>query len=152
MAVSYKMEPFRAHKQQIMLVSYSGGTKSLPRKSPATIARRLTLVICSVGDINRSAAAKQSVSAKQERPMIEPDDLPEFDKGEFIGYTVEAKQGRFWGKIALDTDENPVRPLPKSSSQHDLQTNMDSIILDCATILGLNDKAVTNLLSVENIN
>lgn len=88
---------------------------------------------------------------KQERPIIEPDELHEFDKGEFIGFTVEAKQGRFWGRIALDTDETPVKPLPKFSSQHDLQINMDSIILDCATILGLADTEIERLLSTDKV-
>jgi hypothetical protein len=75
--------------------------------------------------------------------------LHEFDKGEFIGFTVESKQGRFWGRIALEPDEQPIKNVPKFSSQHDLQTNMDSIVLDCATILGLSDDNVTNLLSIE---
>ena len=89
---------------------------------------------------------------KQERPIINPDDLHTFGKGEFIGYTVEAKHGRFWGTIALEPDKySPVKPLSKFSTQHDLKTNMDSIILDCATILGLDDKSIANLLSTEEI-
>ncbi|WP_019991021.1 type IV secretory system conjugative DNA transfer family protein [Rudanella lutea] len=84
---------------------------------------------------------------KQERPIVNPEDLHEFDKGEFIGFTVESKQGRFWGRIALEPEVQPVKNLPKFSTQHDLQTNMDSIVLDCATILGLEDTAVEKLLS-----
>lgn len=87
---------------------------------------------------------------KQERPIVNPEDIHEFDKGEFIGFTVESNSGRFWGRIAIEPDEQgPVQPLKKFSSQHDLQTNMDSIILDCATILELDDKAVEKLLSVQ---
>lgn len=86
---------------------------------------------------------------RQEKPIIEPDDLHTFGKGEFIGYTVEAKHGRFWGTIALEKDEQgPIKPLANFSTQHDLQTNMESIILDCATILGLADEAVERLLTV----
>jgi len=40
--------------------------------------------------------------------------------------------------------------LPKFSTQHDLQTNMDSIVLDCATILGLEDKEIEKLLYKES--
>ena len=84
---------------------------------------------------------------KQERPIVNPEDMHEFDKGEFIGFTVESKQGRFWSRIALEPDEQPIRNVPKFSSQHDLQLNMDSIVLDCATILRLEDKEVEKLLS-----
>lgn len=85
---------------------------------------------------------------RQEKSIIEPDDLHTFGTGEFIGYSVEAKHGRFWGTIALDPDEQgPIKPLTRFSTQHDLQTNMDSIILDCATILGLADEAVERLLT-----
>ena len=89
---------------------------------------------------------------KQERPIINPDDLHTFGKGEFIGYTVEAKHGRFWGTIALEQDKyGHIKPLSKFSTQHDLKTNMDSIILDCATILGLDDKSIANLLSSDAV-
>ncbi len=84
---------------------------------------------------------------KQERPIVNPEDLHEFDKGEFIGFTVESKQGRFWSRIALEPDEQSVKNLPRFSSQHELQLNMDSVVLDCATILGLEDTAVGKLLS-----
>ncbi|MCY7359883.1 MAG: type IV secretory system conjugative DNA transfer family protein [Rudanella sp.] len=86
---------------------------------------------------------------RQEKSIINPDELHTFGKGEFIGYTVEAKHGRFWGTIALEKEEQgPIKPLADFSTQHDLQTNMDSIILDCATILGLGDEAVERLLTV----
>jgi len=87
---------------------------------------------------------------KQQRPIVSPEDLHEFDQGEFIGFTVESKQGRFWGRIALDAEDSEMQGLPKFSTQHDLQTNMDSIVLDCATILGLEDKEIEKLLYKES--
>lgn len=87
---------------------------------------------------------------KQQRPIVSPEDLHEFDQGEFIGFTVESRQGRFWGRIALEGEEKPVEQLPKFSTQHDLQTNMDSIVLDCAKILGLSDPEIERLLYQES--
>ncbi|MBU1821387.1 MAG: type IV secretory system conjugative DNA transfer family protein [Bacteroidetes bacterium] len=87
---------------------------------------------------------------KQQRPIISPEDLHEFDQGEFIGFSVESQQGRFWGRIALESEGKEISELPKFSIQHDLQTNMDSIVLDCATILGLEDKEIEKLLYKES--
>ncbi|MPR31828.1 type IV secretory system conjugative DNA transfer family protein [Salmonirosea aquatica] len=87
---------------------------------------------------------------KQQRPIVNPEELHEFDQGEFIGFTVESQQGRFWGRIALEAEDKETTGLPKFSKQHDLQTNMDSIVLDCAAMLGLGDKEIEKLLYKES--
>ncbi|MDB5239648.1 MAG: Type secretory pathway VirD4 protein-like protein [Spirosoma sp.] len=84
---------------------------------------------------------------RQEKPIIYPEYMNEFDEGEFVGVTVGTTYGKFWGTLAPEPDEGSIDPLPAFSVQHDLRTNMDNIVLDCADILGLSDDEIGHLLT-----